>query len=163
MKFQFTLILQLSLVSSLVFAKGEPSKGVTPRISPEFQSQEEFKSWKIWAGVPVGAFGGFGLGHIVQGRWSITGYGWVYTIVDFGAVMLMFTTSYGDCGYEDTACSDRQDQRKRFFQNTLIASRIVQTADLSIWSYKYYRRFYPTGFYFLPERDKASIVATFSF
>lgn len=123
------------------------------------QTPEKFEAAKIWIGVPVGAWLGFGIGHGLQDRF-VKDYGWAYAVADSVGFGLIFS-AFGDCVPAE-ACSDEKDQRMNAGKAVLITSRIIQVADLSIWSYNYYKKHRATVF-LLPGKDHINLTAALTF
>lgn len=93
----------------------------------------EYHGAKVWLAPPVAAFVGFGLGHAVQDR--LNGYPIAFTVAD-GLGFLLVASSLGDCRVASD-CQKRKDRRHALGLGLLIASRVVQIVDVTIWSINY--------------------------
>lgn len=125
------------------------------------KSQKEYEPYRIWLAIPASGFIGFGLGHAIQSRYK-SEYGWAYTIVDSAVMAWGLSYSFGDCRSDDRACTDRRNQNSNAASAVWLASRVVQLADVSIWSYNYHNKYHST-FSLLPTKSGGQLLASISF
>jgi hypothetical protein len=153
MKFIFKSVCILSILIFTVHGKAS-SKPENPRS----------KTQDILA-IPVGGFAGFGIGHILQERYSSGSFtygGWIYTVIDGTSAAYAVATTFGDCRPGDTHCKDRQDNNRKIALALFVGSRIAQIIDLTYFvSQQNYTENRPTqNLYFAVVPDVTGVQTT---
>jgi hypothetical protein len=103
---------------------------VEPAPSAESMVRSHSQTRDILA-IPVGGIIGFGLGHVIQNRYS--SYRWVYPTID-GITMLIVATNMGDCYPTDQSCKDRQSKMGGLASVLFFGSRLAQIVDLTMFA-----------------------------
>lgn len=125
-------------------------------VSPAFAHKErtEYDHNKVWLGPPAAALLGFGMGHLVQDRYQ--GYPIAFTSAD-ALGFLLILGSMGSCNPADS-CRKSKDRIHDLGLGILIASRIAQVVDTTIWSVNHHARFAV-----VPRGDGAAVTAYIQF
>lgn len=76
------------IVASVTVAHAEPNVS-PPGLTPVIQHEDDVSEIQQITGPPTAYLFGFGLGHVVEGRWHETG--WKFTLIDTLSAAMMVT------------------------------------------------------------------------
>jgi hypothetical protein len=132
-------------------AAAQPGNWSAPPPPPTLQLSEsdyqllergEISNGEYVAGALLGSFGGFGIGHAIQGRW--TEKGWVFTVADTASTAFLMTTLVS-CSIAASEERAREDRCVAGFILSVAAYtgfRIWETVDLWVAPPRHNRRLY---------------------
>lgn len=131
-KFISISLLAAFLISSTANA-ARPKKldiPAPPRATDSPTDSSGADSAKIWLAPPASFFLGFGAGHMVQDRYR--GYPIAFTVAD-SVGFLLIIASMGSCSPAGS-CQKTKDRNQNLGLGLLIASRLAQVIDVTLWS-----------------------------